>query len=130
MRSSAGFLLPPSMLKGRNQPEGAGGAAPDEGAGGIPLTESAAPAKYTAHGKQHSIHSTNSSNANLASGTNILVQREVFLPQTQSGTAQRGCSVACPLHGTQHSMKAQRGQHTMYTAQHEVNQHLRSLQCL
>lgn len=34
-RSSAGFLPPPSRLNGRNQPEGAGDAAPLEDADGV-----------------------------------------------------------------------------------------------
>lgn len=42
LRSSASFLLPPSILNGRNQPDGAGGAAPL--AAVDPLAKEAAPA--------------------------------------------------------------------------------------
>ena len=45
-RSSAAFLVPPSMLKGRNHPEGAGAAAP-EAAEGVALVEAVAPAART-----------------------------------------------------------------------------------
>lgn len=47
VRSSAAFLLPPSMLNGRNQPEGAETPALDA-AGGVPLTEAVEPAEYSA----------------------------------------------------------------------------------
>lgn len=52
LRSSAAFLLPPSMLKGRNQPEGAGLADAEaalEAGAGDPLAEAEAELPASMH---------------------------------------------------------------------------------